>query len=361
MKKTIGCIGVLCALLMTVSGCSSAGQNIMTYGGSEITENEFQFYLATYKGRFKQYYTDFSDTSAFYASEFSEGITYEDYLFDMVVENVKRTLVCDELFDELGLKLSSSVEEQIDAYIGDYIQEYAGGSKNQFNAALSQYGINAAMLKEIYLRDEKSAAVFSALYGESGTTPVTDADRSAYLNENYVRVRHIYVNNKYVYAADEDGYQLYTEDGLKQTKAMEGEELEAKNALIAAIDEALASADDFEEVYQAFSEDKYYANGYYLTRTTDFVSEVVGSAFELDEGEFVKIESDVGTHYIKRLPMDETPWSDKTNADFFTDYDTVVAEDLFGDYLNGLLPEVTVDEEILSTYSVETSETNYRF
>ncbi len=352
---------MLCALLMMLPGCSSAGADIMTYSNSEITENEFQFYLATYKGRFKQYYTDFSDTSAFYASEFSEGTTYEDYLFDMVVENVKRTLVCDALFDELGLKMNSSVEQQIDAYIDDYILEYAGGSKNQFNAALAPYGINASMLKNIYLRDEKAAAVFDALYGSSGATPVTDADRSAYLNENYVRVRHIYVNNKYVYATDEDGYALYTEDGLKQTKAMEGEELEAKNALIAAIDEELASSADFEEVYEAFSEDKYYANGYYLTRTTDFVSDVVGSAFELDEGEFVKIESEVGTHYIKRLPMDETPWSDKANADFFTDYDTVVAEQLFGDYLTGLLPDVVVDEEILAAYSVETSTTNYRF
>jgi len=333
----------------------------MTYGKSEITENEFQFYLATYKGRFKQYFADFSDTSAFYAAEFSDGMTNEDYLFDMVVENVKRTLICDALFDELGLKLNSSVEEQIDAYISDYITEYSGGSKNQFNAALAQYGINASMLKEIYLRDEKAVAVFDAMYGSSGTTPVTDADRSAYLNENYVRVRHIYVNNKYVYATDEDGYALYTEDGLKQTKAMEGEDLEAKNALIAAIDEALASADDFEEVYQAFSEDQYYANGYYLTRTTDFVSEVVGSAFELEEGEYVKIESDVGTHYIKRLPMDETPWDDTANADFFTDYDTVVAEELFGEYLTGLFPGVAVNGEILETYSVETSATNYRF
>ena len=69
---------------------------------------------------------------------------------------------------------------------------------------------------------------------------------------------------------------------------MEGEELEAKNALIAAIDEALGNGDDFEEIYEAFSEDKYYTNGYYLTRTTDFVSDVVKSAFELEDGETVE-------------------------------------------------------------------------
>lgn len=333
----------------------------MTYNNSSISENEFQYYLATYKGRFKQTYTDFADTADFYASEIAEGISYETYLFDMIVENVKRTLVCDALFDEMKLKLNSSVEDNIDYYINDYITEYANGNKNQFNAALAEYGINASMLKEIYLRDEKTSAVFNAMYGSSGTSPVTDADRSAYLEENYIRIRHIYVNNKYVYATDEDGYALYTADGLKQTKAMEGEELAAKNALIAAIDESLASGDNFEAVYDAFSEDKYYANGYYLTRTTDFVAEVVDSAFELEEGEYVKIESDVGTHYIQKLAMDETPWDDDANTDFFTDYDTVVAEHLFGEYLDGLLSSVNTNDAVLDKYSVETSSTNYRF
>ena len=346
---------------MTCTGCSSSGAAVMTYNNSEITENEFRYYLATYKGRFRQVYTDFSDTSKFYASEISEGITYETYLFDMVVENVKRSLLCDALFDEMGLKLNSKVEKQIDDYISDYITEYAGGSKNQFNAALAEYGINASMLKEIYLRDEKTAAVFDALYGSSGVTPVTDADRTVYLEENYVRVRHIYVNNKYVYATDEDGYALYTEDGLKQTKAMEGEELEAKNALITAIDEALAEGDNFEEVYDAFSEDKYYANGYYLTRNTDFVSEVVSSAFDLKEGEYVKIESDYGTHYIQKLALDAAPWADDSNADFFTDYDTSVAEHLFEEYLDSLLSAITVDDTVLGTYSLEASPSNYRF
>lgn len=360
MKKTIGTLGILCALLLTFTGCAS-GETVMSYSNSKITENEFQYYLATYKGRFRQTYTDFSDTADFYSSEITEGMTYETYLFDMILENVKRTLVCDALFDEMNLKLNSSVEKNIDYYIDDYITEYANGSKIQFNAALSEYGINASMLKKIYLRDEKAAAVFSAMYSSSGTSPVTDADRTEYLEENYVRVQHIYVNNKYVYATDEDGYALYTADGLKQTKAMTGEELEAKNARVAAIDESLTEGDDFTAVYDAFSEDKYYENGYYLTRNMDFVSEVVASAFELEVGEYRKVESDVGTHYIKRLPLDDAPWNSDANSDFFTDYDTVVAESLFAEYLDQLLPSVEINDALLEEYSVEKSPTNYRF
>ena len=49
-----------------------------------------------------------------------------------------------------------------------------------------------------------------ALYGTNGIIGITDEDRQNYLDENYVRVRHIYVNNKYMYATDEDGVQEYT-------------------------------------------------------------------------------------------------------------------------------------------------------
>lgn len=360
MKKTIVSISLLCTLIMSLTGCAY-GETVMSYNNSKISENEFQYYLATYKGRFKQSYTDFADTADFYSSEIVEGTTYETYLFDMIVENVKRTLVCDALFDEMELKLSDSIERDIDYYIDDYVNEYANGSKNQFNAALAEYGINTSMLKTIYLRDEKTSAVFDALYGSSGTDRVTDADRTAYLEENYVRVRHIYVNNKYVYATDEDGYALYTTDGLKQTKAMEGEELAAKNALIDAIDESLTDGDDFEAVYEAFSEDKYYPNGYYLTRATDFISEVVTSAFELEDGEYVKLVSDYGTHYIQKLPLDESPWDEASNSDFFENFDTDVAEAIFSEYLDELLPNVETNDPILENYSVEASSVNYRF
>ncbi len=358
MKKIFPTILLTAALL---TGCSS-GTAVMTYNDSSISENEFQYYLATYKGRFSRTFSDFSDNAAFYASEITDGMTYEAYLFDAITENIGRTLVCDALFDEMNLRLSDSTVEKIDAYIADYITEYADGNKNQFNAALAPYGINAKMLREIYLRDEKTSAVFDALYNaNTGDTPVTDADRAAYLAENYVRVRHIYVNNKYVYSTDEDGYVVYTTDGLKQTEEMTGEQLSAKNALIASIDEALADGGDFEEVYQTFSEDKYYQNGYYLTRTTDFVSDVVSSAFELEEGDWVKIESDVGVHYIKRLPMDESPWTSDDSKDFFENYDTTVAEGLFRALLDEKIPGILYNEGILAEYTVEASPTNYRF
>ncbi|MBQ2724286.1 MAG: peptidylprolyl isomerase [Clostridia bacterium] len=349
-------------LTLTLTGCG-AGDEVMSFRGSGITENEYRFYLATYKSNFRSLYTDFKDTDAFYESVLTEdGMTAGEYLNDAVRHNVQMTLICDGLFDEYGLKLSKSVTDTVDAYISDFITEYSGGSKTAFNQALSQYGVNVNMLREIYLRDEKASAVFSHLFGEGGEMALDDGDRAAYLNENYVRVRHIYVNDKYTYAYDEDGYPVYDTNGIHQMTALSPEEQAAKEELVDAIDEALGSGGSFDEVCAAMSEDQYYKNGYYLTRTTSgFITEVVDAAFSLDVGEYVKVESDYGTHYVMRMEMDESPWDEDANADFFTDYDAVVADAMFSQFVESHLSEVVLNEEVLGQYMIEDSPINSRF
>lgn len=345
-----------CALV----SCSS--ESVMTYGSHSINENEFSYYLATYKGKYAQTYADFKNTPEYFFSVVTDdGQTVEDVLYSAVVHNVEMTLVCEQMFDDYGLSLSRSVEDTINSYIDDFVDEYADGSRNKFNAALGAYGVNINMLKKIYLRDEKVSALYDALYGTNGIIGITDEDRQNYLDENYVRVRHIYVNNKYMYATDEDGVQEYTDDGLRKKRELTAEELAAKQALIDAIDESLAEGADFDEVYDAFSEDKYYKNGYYISENMDFIEDVTDSAMSLEVGEYKKIETDYGTHYIMRLEMDEKPWENEDNSDFFDGYDTTVGQALFADMAEEKISEVVLNEEVLGEYTMADSAINYRF
>ena len=345
-----------CALV----SCSS--ESVMTYGSHSINENEFSYYLATYKGKYAQTYADFKNTPEYFSSLVTDdGQTVEDVLYSAVVHNVEMTIVCEQMFDDYGLSLSRSVEDTINSYIGDFVDEYADGSRNKFNAALGAYGVNINMLKKIYLRDEKVSALYDALYGTNGIIGITDEDRQNYLDENYVRVRHIYVNNKYMYATDEDGVQEYTDDGLRKKRELTAEELAAKQALIDAIDESLAEGADFDEVYDAFSEDKYYKNGYYISENMDFISDVTDSAMSLEVGEYKKIETDYGTHYIMRLEMDEKPWENEDNSDFFDGYDTTVGQALFADMAEEKISEVVLNEDVLGEYTMADSAINYRF
>lgn len=361
MKNRI--ISAAAATLLAACALASCSfESVMTYGSHSINENEFSYYLATYKGKYAQTYADFKNTPEYFSSVVTDdGQTVEDVLYSAVVHNVEMTLVCEQMFDDYGLSLSRSVEDTINSYIDDFVDEYADGSRNKFNAALGAYGVNINMLKKIYLRDEKVSALYDALYGTNGIIGITDEDRQNYLDENYVRVRHIYVNNKYMYATDEDGVQEYTDDGLRKKRELTAEELAAKQALIDAIDESLAEGADFDEVYDAFSEDKYYKNGYYISENMDFISDVTDSAMSLEVGEYKKIETDYGTHYIMRLEMDEKPWENEDNSDFFDGYDTTVGQALFADMAEEKISEVVLNEEVLGEYTIADSAINYRF
>ncbi len=360
-KTIVKGLCLLGAVLMLFTSCSS-GEALLSYKDAVITENEFTYYLATYKANYLSAYTDFKDTADFYASQLgSTGMTGEEFVFDSILQNIKMTLVCQGLADEYGLQVSASTEGAIDDYIKSFTEDYAGGSKARLNQALSSYGINATMLKEIYMRDELGLVLFDHLYGTNGKIGVTYEDCLSYLNDNYVRIRHIYVNDKYVYATDENGVVKTNSDGSYMTEPLPADLQATQDAKVADIDAALANGEDFTSVYTTYSEDTLYENGYYLTRTTPFIAEVVSAAFELAEGEYMKVQSDVGTHYVMRLPMDDSPWEEEANADFFTDYRSLVATALFTEYIGSLAEEVEVDEELLSEFSVEASPKNYRF
>lgn len=360
IKKISAAAVASVVLLTSLSACSS--KPVMSYGKYSISENEFVYYLATYKARYAQMYSDFKNTHEYFSQTIGEdGGTAEEILYSAVIHNVKMTLVCEQLFDDYRLSITHSAEDTVNEYINDFVTEYAEGSKSKLNAALGNYGINMKMLKTIYLRDEKTSALYDALYGSGGIIGLTDSDREEYLNENYVRVRHIYVNSAYAYSYDEDGMPEYTDEGNLKTRPLTSEELEAKQALVDAIDTSLAEGGNFEEIYEAFSEDRYYKNGYYISENMDFIDDVKKSAFELEVGEYVKIESDYGTHYIKRLEMDEKPWANDDNKDFFDDYDTTVSESLFAEMVESYIDLVETDDEILAQYTMEESPINYRF
>ncbi len=363
MKKTISLLlAFLLCLTIGLTGCGGkSGEAVMTYGDSVITENVFRYYLSYYKNIYLKTYSDMKDTAAYYQTVMPDGRTAEQVLFDMTVENVQMTLVCMELFQKEGLSISDTLREDIDYYLADLVTEYAGGDKKSLNAELAQYGVNLDMLADIYVDQEKSGFLFDYYYGEGGIHPLSEEEKDAWYRDNYSHIVHLYINDAYYYPINEAGFTQTDENG-NPVSAPLTEELKAeKQMTIDAIDASLAAGSDFMDVYNTFSEDKYYPNGYYLTRATNFVPEVVDAAFTLDEGAWTKLSSEQGTHYVFKLPLDEKAWENEANADFFSTFETDLASERFMSSIREYLPQVKVDAEALSRYSVEDSPVNYRF
>ena len=349
----------LVCMLIVCGGCAAAPAEVMTYGKSAVTVNMYRYWLSSYKGSFMYTYSDMANTDAFWDTVLYDDVSTEEYLNEVVVDNVKRTLVCMELFRQKGLKLSAATEEDIDSYIDELITERAGGSKNVFNQELAGLGINIRMLRDIYRYEEQTNQLISFLYGNGGERAMTEEKIDAYCRENYVRIRHIYVNDAYTYDTDDKGYYQSNEDGTVKFRELNAEEAAAKADVIAKIEADLGDGRDFEAIYNDYSEDTYYKNGYYLTRQTNFISEVVDAAFGLQVGEYVKIESDYGTHWIMRLEMDERPYENDENIDFFGTIESDAENADFRAYLDTLLPEVEVNEAEIEKYSIRDAAINY--
>ncbi len=360
MKTLIKALALIlaAAMLSAIGGCTKA-PIALSYGESVITTNMYRYWLSSYKGTFLYTYTDMTDTDAFWDSVLFENTTAEDYLNGAVLENVKRTLVCMELFRTYGLTMPKSTVADIDSYIADLTEAYGEGNKQKFNQTLAQYGVNADMLREIYIEQAKASLVYKYLYGKGGPNALTEADLDTYYRENYVRVRHIYVNDTYKYVTDAEGFYQYDANGALLTRNLTEAEKAEKAEKIAAIEKALAEGQDFKTVYETYSEDLYYVNGYYLTRETDFIAEVIDAAFEMEIGDTKAVKSDFGAHFLMRLPLEDNAYNETANADFFDGYGETVANDDFMKFLDSLLPDVTVNEEETKKYSIRDAAVNY--
>ena len=351
----VGCTGDSSEVVISASDTSSA----------HITANMYNFWASTSKANFMYTYSDIEDTDEFWQSEYAEGETYADYLDSLVLEDIKTTAVCLMLYNEYRLSLSDSVKESVEAEIDELLTEYADGSVSTLNSALSRYGANIDILRSIKLANEKRAMVSDYLFGEGGEMELTDEDYENYYKENYYRCQIIYINNKYEYVLDEDGYYATNSDGTYVTRALSEDTLAEKNAAIEKVKEGLDAGEDFDALYCQYSEEQSYENGYYFSANDSYSDTVfyklIGDLSEIEVGETAVCQYDYGTYIIKRLDLDDGAWKDSANEDFFGSIETVATNVAFRNFVSQYFSKLTVNDTVISKYSVSEVNANSRF
>ena len=355
----VSCSGDSSAVVISASDTSSAN----------ITANMYNFWASTSKANFMNMYSDVEDTETFWQSEYSEGLTYADYLDAQTLEDVKTTAVCMMLYNEYRLALPDSAKQMIEDEINDYITEYAGGNKSTLNSALSKYGANIDILRAIKTANAKRTLVFSYLYGEKGLNALTDSDFEQYYLNNYYRCQIIYINNKFEYVLDENGNHTTNTDGTPVTRALSEEKLAEKNAKIKAVNDGIAAGRDFDELYKEYAEGKdsigVYTNGFYLTMGENYGEPVfyklIADINEIEVGNTTCVEYDKGTYIIKRLELDAGAWQQTVNADFFASFETLATNDAFRQFTREYFDKLTIEHTIISNYSIAKVNANSRF
>ncbi|MGB4466345.1 MAG: hypothetical protein WBI55_09580 [Eubacteriales bacterium] len=346
-------------IAIVLSACGNAGEPALEYGDIVVTSRMYEYWAAHYKAVFMRSYAGISDTDEFWDSEASDGMTAEEYLSSTLLENVKKNVAGAWLFDYMGLKFTSKMRKEIKEGIKSLRDNLTDGKKRAFNEYLSQFGINDDILYDIYVMDAKVSYCYNYLFGKSGIAEISDNDRKIFLDENYTHIQHLYINNKYKYVLDKNGNYTYDEHGKVVTADLTSEEIAEKEEAIAAVEGGLNSEVSFEELWDEYSEDKYYEKGYYISSDTKFITEVVTAAFKIEVGEWTKVETQYGVHFIKRYAMGEAPWNDKTYADFFIDFEDKLKEYLFTKMLGEITDKITVYSDATSKIKLRDVKPSY--
>ena len=343
------------SMVLALSCVNDRGAPVMTLGNATVTDHMYEYWVCSYKAVLFSQYSDASDTDEFWDMTLGDT-TAEAFFYDLIFSYIESNLVSMYLFDEFALEIKDEDRETAKSIIDDLKESYAGGNANDFNRLLANYGVNADLLYEIYLEELKSTYVYNHVF-ESGILTVGDEEKEEYLEDNYVRIRQIFINNKY----DSD-LSDYDENGDFKMVPLDDEVQAAKDAKVKAVTEALDAGEDFDTVYEQYSEETAYPNGYYLSLTLEGLPrELINRAFALDVGETDSFETEYGTHFIMRLEMNEKAYEDDANADFFKDFKERVYEYVFDNYVRSYYDRIVTDDEAIANYSVRSALPNYSF
>lgn len=383
MKKT-GIFTKIAALVlvlcMSVTLFASCGSNdtvmSMTVDGKTytISEKEYSVILTVKKlDLFLQSYlpsTYNTDEYWFAETEEGSGKTNEDAVMEQITEQVKAILVEKYLFDKYELSIPEETLENNKA-MKDYYVKYLGG-KGSFK---QYFGYTADDYYDVYLQMiARSNAVYDYLYGENGTTKVTEDQLAEYYTENYMGFQFIVLdmNNKVVLdedgkrvrttstQKDEEGKEITVENEAYKTEKLTDEEKSEKQTLAAKIlAELEAGTKTFEELAAEYSDDYFsveYPDGMFVLKDGTFINTTVDAkAKELEIGEYttevISVNSDSFQYLVKRVALKDGVYNDEKYLSLFDGFEDGVAYHHYEGYVESLFDSVVVDQAVAGRHS----------
>lgn len=395
MKKITKLAALAVALLMLLSslvGCSSLGEPVMELEGTQITENMVGFWLSRYKAQFEHYYGT-AIASQYGLKSIDEfwplvanketGETFDDVMSGYIYENAETYLCALYMFDYYKLSLPKKTVEEVDAYLDTLLEEFAYGSKSEFNAILKDYGINYDILRELYLIDEKVSYLEEYLFSANGPEAITPAKKEEYYQSHYVRMRQIALFINECPEVDDKGEYVLDSDGNTKYRDMTAAETQAARARCDEALKKLKGGETFATVMTEYDEntaDDSYTNGLYMSAdsaigTDAALDKIYEELCDMEVGEIRLIETENNLHIVEKLPLDKGAYDVEANSDFFTFYDAELGKyvkfdyyirtPLFLEYIENKLSEyedvIKIDEALLKKTKISTVKANYYF
>lgn len=300
-------------------------ETVMTIGGSEVSREEFSYFLTTMYGTMEaQGYS-----ASLFESE-STGPALVSYLFENAEQQEKMWHTIINEFDRMGGRIDRMTLEDANQIKQDEIA--SAGGREAWLEQLEARGMNERLYDNNLAVTVYLQMIFESYYGDEGTKMST-AEQHQYFDENYVVCKHILFAR-----TDEDGAEL-DEAGLAEKQA------EAEKVLA-----ELNAGGDFESLMNEYTDDNgallYYPDGYVLTDGSTSLEGFFEAAKALEIGTYSDVvETDLGWSIIYRCAPTDSAYDSyssdiieaATGANFYEEISAliddaeVVRTDAYGD------------------------------
>ena len=360
---------LILAIVMAIcsfTSCGGEAANVITFRDTAVDKNEYSFLMSYYKALYLYSYFGLTeDNSAIWTNQISEGVTVSDYLSALTLSSIMSTAIYVDLFNEYGLSLTDEDIKTVDDAINSLIEK--AGSKSALNASLSEFGANIDVLHQVRTNNLKVSKVQDHLFGENGVETATPAEVDIYYNENYCRVKFIFISKTLEYERDENGDYIKSEEGNYKTRELTEDEVIAKKQLFADIEARVEAGEDFEALLDEYTMDTgmmHFEDGYYITSTSSFVEkDVISTSAGLEVGKTAKLETAAGWYLIKRYDLIDGGYNKKeyASAMFGGSLAQTVNDTKMQELLRGYSEEIVIDDKLMSEYTLVNCKPNFYY
>ena len=301
MKKRILAFTLCLVVAFMFGACggaktSSSSEVIATVNGEDVTMDEFQYFLIQAGSQLESQYGDPStgevaDDFWTTALEEEDGKTPAELALETALDGVVEFHVYKIEADKQGLELNEEDQKQIDSQKSGMIDSYG---ETMYEAQLKAAGFT----EETFMNLMTLSAYSQKLYQKF--TEGLDADKLAeeakeYFNKNYLKAKHILISTM-----DEE------------TQApLEGEALEAKQKLVAEVQDKIKNGANFDDLIKEYGEDpgmEQSPEGYVFGEG-EMVTEFYEGTKATKVGEISEpVQSSYGIHIIKREALTDADY-----------------------------------------------------
>ncbi|MBE7043469.1 MAG: hypothetical protein E7399_08315 [Ruminococcaceae bacterium] len=302
MKKRILAFTLCLAIVFMFGACgksetSSSSEVVATVNGEEITMDELQYFLIQAASQLKSAHADAETGEVpedFWSTELEgeDGKTAAEVALETALDGVVEFHIYKIEADKLGLKLNDEDKENINSQKQSMIDSYG---ETMYEAQLKAAGFT----EETFMKLMTLSAYSQKLYTNftEGLDEETIAQESKeYFNENYLKAKHILIS---------------TQDAETGTP-LDGEALEAKQKVVAEVQEKIKNGANFDDLIKEYGEDpgmEQSPEGYVFGEG-EMVTEFYEGTKALEIGAISEpVTTSYGFHIIQRLELNDEDYA----------------------------------------------------